>query len=100
MEKKINLEEIIQECVGIMVGAKNTTPMDYGECKFILKYFGEKLLELAAENARLKLICSDSDCRNETYRTLDGYYCCNECDSQMDEVTNKQSILDTIKQVE
>ena len=39
MGNKINLEEIIKDCIGISPGAKNTTPMDYGECKFILKYF-------------------------------------------------------------
>jgi hypothetical protein len=81
MEKKINLEEIIQECVGIMVGAKNTTPMDYGECKFILKYFGEKLLELASENAT---ICKEYTMIFASPKT----------------VVNKQSILNTINQVE
>ena len=81
MEKKINLEEIIQECVGIRPGAKNTTPMDYGECKFVMKYFGEKLLELATENAVL-------------YHKSRYPLGCNK------HPINEQSILDTIKQVE
>lgn len=53
MDKKINLEEIIQKCVGIRPGAKDTTPMDYGECKFVLRYFAEKLLELVAQNVEI-----------------------------------------------
>jgi hypothetical protein len=49
--KEINLEEIIQQCIGIRPGAKNTTPMDYYECKFVMKELAKQLLELAAENA-------------------------------------------------
>ena len=80
MDKKINLEEIIQKCVGIRPGAKNTTPMDYGECKFVLRYFAEKLLALAAENADIEY----SHCeRNEQIYII-----------------NKQSITDIIKLVE
>ena len=74
MEKKINLEEIIQECVGIRPGAKDTTPMDYGECKFVMKQFGKQLLELAAENAEREI------------KEHDGF--------------GKDSILDTINQIE
>ena len=82
MENKINLEEIIKDCVGISLGAKNTTPMNYGECKFILKYFAEKLLELAVENAE-----------NEIEYDMEGNFICYG-------TINKQSILNTINQVE
>lgn len=68
-EKKINLEEIIQECVGIRPDAKNTTPMDYGECKFVMLEFGKQLLQLAADNA-IKVDFVEHDFNKSVYSQI------------------------------
>ena len=56
-------------------------------------------LELAAENAEIKLICSNPDCRNESYNSLHEYSCCDKCYSIMEESVDKESITGIINQV-
>lgn len=47
-------EQLIQEFVGILPGAKNTTPMDYCECVKIILIAQREALETALDNYVLK----------------------------------------------
>ena len=89
-EEKINLEKIIKEELynkHLYFNKTNTV-----QIKNICLEFGKQLLELAAENAecklRNKIECSNSQLEN-------GFVIGNNAI-----VINKQSILDTINQVE
>lgn len=98
-ERKINLEEIINDELHsrhLYFNKLNTV-----QIKNICLEFGKQLLELAAENVVIKNICDD--CDSENLDIIDGYFHCKDCD-RMDytprKIVNKQSILDTINQVE
>lgn len=90
--ERINLEDFIERCklTQPYVGGSGSIEL-YSESniKVAMLEFGKQLLELAAENANLSI----SSRGVETY--FDNFY------SGVDNVeVNKQSILDTIKQVE
>ena len=77
-ERKINLEEIIQKETDF-VSKNNDQVYNIQDIKLCMKEFGTQLLELAAENANYE---------------IDGQ-------EHIEMVwINKQSILDTIKQIE
>ena len=94
-ERKINLEEILSHYVDTSDGyisdfsGESFCPIEAVECA--MREFGKQLLKLAAENAKVEEFY-----RGESYRIKDIFY--NNDDSYI--VANKQSILDTIKQVE
>ena len=103
-ERKINLEEILAKWVSKNLqehgrsreasDAVAKTSIKDGSYWYILeamKEFGKQLLELTAENAKVEEFY-----RGESYRIKDIFY--DNDDSYI--VANKQSILDTIKQVE
>lgn len=80
-EEKINLEEIIKEELynkHLYFNKTNTV-----QIKNICLEFGKQLLELAAKNAKTY---------TETY--------CSSYKEEWDKIVDKQSILNTIKQVE
>ena len=86
-ERKINLEDILIKMF------ENGQPFYNGKnIKSAMLEFGQQLLELAAENAELKLKikleCTESQLEN-------GF-----CFGDNAIIVNKQSILDTINQVE
>lgn len=88
MEKKINLEEIANSSGvyrSLMDEQQKHTTLS------LMLEFGKQLLELAAENAKVEEFY-----RGESYRIDDRFY--DNDDSYV--VANKQSILNTIKQVE
>jgi hypothetical protein len=98
MEKKINLEEIIRESIieyltpklqnpGQALGIANRIiEKEWYEKRAMLK-FGKQLLELAAENAKTKYD--------------ENSYCGNTgSEYEPDIIVDKQSILDTLNQVE
>lgn len=82
-ERRINIEELAVK-YGIMKGYTIHSNPKLAEENFnkFLKEFGKQLLELAAENAE-----------NEIEYDMEGNFICYG-------TVNKQSILDTIKQVE
>ena len=86
-ERKINLEEILSHYVNTSYGyisdfsGESFCPIEAIECA--MREFGKQLLELAAENA---------ECEEGAIIDL-GFEKCSAS-------VNKQSILDTIKQVE
>ena len=95
---KINLEEILlQNHFHILDTLKNVYSPDthnknmYERLMNGINDICKKLLELAAENAKVEEFY-----RGESYRIDDRFY--DNDDSYI--VANKQSILDTIKQVE
>lgn len=80
--ERINLDDYVDDLPLGVASYRN-------KIKIVLKDFAKELLELAAENANLSI----SSRGVETY--FDNFY------SGVDNVeVNKQSILDTIKQVE
>lgn len=77
MEKKINLEEIIDTLQnGVLIKSSQSLTIDF---KIAMITFGEQLLKLAAKNAKSKMVSGDVI----DYLEID-----------------KQSILNTINQVE
>lgn len=90
MEYKINLEEIINSLQNsYIIKSSQSLTIDF---KIAMLLFGEQLLELAAENAMLDTTVNYEDIPKNSEATLnnDGYYT----------IIDKQSILDTIKQIE
>lgn len=90
MEYKINLEEIINSLQNsYIIKLSQSLTIDF---KIAMLLFGEQLLELAAENAMLDTTVNYEDIPKNSEATLnnDGYYT----------IIDKQSILDTIKQIE
>lgn len=77
-ERKINLEEILTQGFN---GKYWDVPFE--PCKRAMLEFGKQLLELAAKNAKTY---------TETY--------CSPYKEEWDKIVDKQSILNTIKQVE
>ena len=75
-KEKINLEEILQDCYLTTLDKRDEIHAPIEEVKLAMLEFGKQLLELAAENA--------------TY----------DWNDHEDIIIDKQSILDTIKQVE
>lgn len=95
MPKKINLEKIISdELYNKHLFFNKTNPV---QIKNICIEFGKQLLELAAENANLIEHWENSDTKY-----IENYFCNFDEDGNLQNViyANKQSILDTIKQVE
>ena len=84
-ERKINLEEIIERCWDNRKNAVYSNP--YKNC---MLEFGKQLLELAAENAAVEELYGGKSCR------IDNAFYEND-DTKI--IVNKQSILNTIKQV-
>ena len=93
MSKKINLEEIILDIYGCqnVEDFQKSFDVSIKMTKDICKQACKQILELAAENAKVEEFY-----RGESYRIKDIFY--DNDDSYI--VANKQSILDTIKQVE
>ena len=100
-ERKINLEEILSHYVDTSDGyisdfsGESFCPIEAIECA--MREFGKQLLELAAENANLIEFWESSNKKyiEESVSTFD-----DDGDFQTMVYVNKQSILDTIKQVE
>ena len=88
-EKKINLKEIIESHRNNTDHWADQDFNEYGIKQICLK-FGKQLLELASENAKITV-----SCKNQEDWFTDFY-----CGPSDDLSINKQSILDTIKQVE
>ena len=89
LEKKINLDEIINICIN-----KDYESKYNNICKDSMLEFGKQLLELACENAKIQL---DNWHNEEDIREIHEIY-----DSDDDKNTLKiynQSILKTIEQV-
>jgi hypothetical protein len=97
MEKKINLDEFIPENMDVR-DVYYWGTLD-PEIKQLLKIFGKQLLQLAAENA---MVSSKLDINGKQIITENIKFVPHPCDKSKDVWTyaNKQSILDTIKQVE
>lgn len=96
-ERKINLEEILKNnnvSIGFLNGMMIPDGIDGSQGQRILNSmidFAEQILELAAENALLdKYLRKNFQDSSFKYFNNDGYSI----------TINKQSILDTIKQVE
>ena len=81
--QKINLEEILQDCYVINYENRKEVYAPIEDVKSAMIEFGKQLLELAAKNAKTY---------TETY--------CSPYKEEWDKIVDKQSILDTIKQVE
>ena len=81
-EKKINLEEIIGKYCYTCMDGSTDIHSSISDVKELLLTFAEQLLALAAENAKINLI-KHPGFERDIYNGV-----------------NKQSILDTIKQVE
>lgn len=89
-ERKINLEEIIEECWSNRKNSK------YGNItKDSMYEFGKQLLELAAENVSMT---GYSITEKEGLENL--FNICKDDMSELYYYVDKESILDTIKQVE
>ena len=88
--KKINIEEILDRRIdwGIF---SSRNPETANRIEEAMLEFGKQLLELAAENADVEEIY-----RGKSYRIDSAFY--DNDDSKV--IVHKQSILDTIKQVE
>ena len=102
--KQINLLEIWEEVLTRPDGPYESKDFDilYPYKELIVAAMKEAVreaLELAAENAEIKLICSNPDCRNESYNSLHEYSCCDKCYSIMEESVDKESITGIINQV-
>lgn len=82
-ERKINLEEILQDYYLITLDNSKEIHASIEDVKSVMIEFGKQLLELAAKNANL--------IEYNTYKTAFTAH---------NMGVNKQSILDTIKQVE
>lgn len=93
-ERKINLEEILsKEFEGIsLLSTTNAREVTLNAIKNAMLEFGKQLLELASENAYIEV---DSKNEGDTYITI---IAGESCETYIE--LNKQSILDTIKQVE
>ncbi len=95
VEKKINLEEILLSQIQLKIQKEGYSFGDIDR-KWVLKAmleFGKQLLELAAENANCNLkgrsICNLNELHHGCIVT-----------DNIVVIINKQSILDTIKQIE
>ena len=97
LERKINLEEILDKVRCIDRNPDNGQYYDDDLAKVAMLEFGKQLLELAAENANLIEFWenSNSEYIEESVSIFD-----DDGDLQNIIYVNKQSILDTIKQVE
>lgn len=86
--KEINLEQIIQSTIGIPIGSDKLTPMDYGECKRCMFEAIIQTTNYINEHAKIidkKVLFDDPKEGDDAYMTI--------------QTIDKQSILDTIKQV-
>ena len=80
IEKKINLEEIITNLQnGVLIKSSQSLTIDF---KISMLEFGKQLLELAAKNAKINLLIDE------------------ENDIVEEATINKNSILNTINQIE
>lgn len=95
LERKINLEEILisklEENSTEDFDLQIISKLHFIACYYAMKEACKQVLELAAENTEVEEFY-----RGESYRIDDRFY--DNDDSYI--VANKQSILDTIKQVE
>jgi len=82
-ERKINLEEILQDCWITTLDNSKEVHAPTEDVKLAMIEFGKQLLELAAENAKIYTDTMCSPYREDWVKYVD-----------------KQSILNTIKQVE
>lgn len=88
MEYKINLEEIINSLQNsYMIKSSQSLTIDF---KIAMLLFGEQLLELAAENAKIT-----KSIEYPLMPSLKGHY-----EGELKYTIDKLSILDTIKQIE
>ena len=93
---KINLEEILQDCWITTLDNSKEVHAPTEDVKLAMIEFGKQLLELAAENAEIE----ERDYRkNPTKISNYGEEVCSEYEGIYYGV-DKQSILNTIKQVE
>ena len=94
-ERKINLEQILisklEENSTEEFDLQIISKLHFIACYYAMEEACKQVLELAAENAKVEEFY-----RGESYRIKDIFY--DNDDSYI--VANKQSILDTIKQVE
>lgn len=71
LDKPKTVEEIIQEFIGIKIGAGKLTPMDYSECITCMNAYASQfkspIEQLEKENARLKEV---EDCNKRTIISL------------------------------
>ena len=96
MSKEINLEEILQDCWITTLDNSKEVHAPTEDVKLAMIEFGKQLLELAAENAEIE----ERDYRkNPTKISNYGEEVCSEYEGIYYGV-DKQSILNTIKQVE
>ena len=95
MSKEINLEEILQDCWITTLDNSKEVHAPTEDVKLAMIEFGKQLLELAAENAEIE----ERDYRkNPTKISNYGEEVCSEYEGIYYGV-DKQSILNTIKQV-
>ena len=91
-ERKINLEEILQDYYLITLDNRKEIHAPIEDVKSAIIEFGKQLLELASQNAecklKIKIECNKSQLENGFVFGTNAI------------IINKQSILDTIKQVE
>jgi hypothetical protein len=90
MEKKINLEEILNTYSSN--GKVNDNPraiITASEAKHAMLEFGKQLLEMAAENAEI-VVSNYKGCYNTKEIAIDDY---------TDAIISKQSITNTLKMV-
>ena len=84
MEKKIKLEEILQDCWITTLDNSKEVHASTEDVKLAMIEFGKQLLKLATENAETKI----------------DYVSTGEYSGYERIIVDKQSILDTIKQIE
>ena len=93
--EEINLEEILQDCWITTLDNSKEVHAPTEDVKLAMIEFGKQLLELAAENADMNEDFGGGEIYNITE-----YKVYNDNDRSRSISVNKQSILDTIKQVE